>query len=207
MLARRSFLAALATALLAAGGGASSMAADPAGYIRNLGDTAISALTGGDITRDQREASFRTLLSEHFDIPGIGRFVLGRYWNAASEAERAEFLKMFEDLIVQAYSQRFSEYSGEGFEVIGAREDQVDYATVQSQVIRPNAENVRVDWRLRRDNDSYRIVDVMVEGVSMAVTQRAEFASVIQSKGGKVAGLLDVLRKKTQPSGSQNASQ
>jgi phospholipid transport system substrate-binding protein len=62
--------------------------------------------------------------------------------------------------------------------------------------VRPGAENIRVDWRLRADNSDFRILDVIVEGLSMAVTQRDEFASVIQSKGGKVAGLLDVLRQK-----------
>ena len=71
------------------------------------------------------------------------------------------------------------------------------YALVQSLVIRPSAENVRVDWRVQDGGDSdFRIVDVIVEGLSMAATQRDEFASVIQSKGGKVAGLLEVLRAK-----------
>lgn len=187
------FLLLAALALLAAPRPAS---ADPGAFVSALGDEAVAALTG-DLSQADREAKFRALLHSHFDLPTIGRFVLGRYWNVATDAERTEFMALFEDLIVQAYARRFSEYSGETFQVVNVRSDQEDYATVHSQVVRPSAEKIRVDWRIRRNGSDYKIIDVMVEGVSMAVTQRAEFASVIQSKGGKVAGLIEVLRQKT----------
>ena len=166
-------------------------------FIAGLGERAVSALTSPDLTREEREIRFRELLDTHFDVPAIAKFVLGRYWRAATDEEKQEFVELFEEFLVQGYARRFAEYSGENFEVRNVRQGSDGYALVQSLVIRPNAENVRVDWRVQDEgNANFRIVDVIVEGLSMAATQRDEFASVIQSKGGKVAGLLDVLRAK-----------
>jgi phospholipid transport system substrate-binding protein len=172
-------------------------AADPATFIKNLGESALAQLQT-DTSAQEREAYFRKLFVENFDVPAIGRFVLGRYWNSATPAQRDEFLKLFEDLIVQYYSGRFSEYSGEQLQVGEVRSDRPGFSTVHSSVVLPrSSETVRVDWRVREEDGQLKIVDVMVEGVSMAVTQRAEFASVIQSRGGKLDGLLEALRAKT----------
>ncbi|WP_119459119.1 ABC transporter substrate-binding protein [Rhodospirillaceae bacterium SYSU D60014] len=196
MLSRRDLLVIpLAFATLGIGAvRAGQSGTDAKSFIENLGAEAVEALTGPDLPQDERERRFSAMLNRYFDLPGIGKFVLGRYWRSASEAERQDFLRLFEDFIVKSYAARFAEYSGEQFRVLGVR-NEGDYATVQSLVIRPGAEDVRVDWRLR-DADGLKIIDIMVEGVSMVITQRADFASVIQSRGG-VAGLLDMLRQKT----------
>ena len=84
----------------------------PGEFIEQLADTAVAALTVNDITRVERVRRFRKLLNDHFDVKTIGRFVLGRYWRKASKDERAEFLSLFEDLIVDTYVDRFAKYSG-----------------------------------------------------------------------------------------------
>lgn len=198
LIGRRAFLAGILAAGIALSGrpGIADANVSPSEFIASLGDRAVSALTGPQLSREERETRFRELLETHFDVPAIGKFVLGRYWRAATDEEKQEFLKLFEELLVKSYARRFAEYSGESFEVRNVREEANGEALVQSLVVRPSAENIRVDWRLRLNNSEFRILDVIVEGLSMAVTQRDEFASVIQSKGGKVAGLLDVLRQK-----------
>jgi phospholipid transport system substrate-binding protein len=198
---RRSFLTAafvvLAGALAPAIPGAA--AADPAAMISNLGSQALQVL-GKDATQSQRVARFRDLLREDFDVPGIARFVLGRYWNTATEEQRAEFTKLFEDYIAVAYATRLAEYTGETFKVIGSRPD-ADGAIVSSQILRPaGAAPVKVDWRVTGRN---KISDVSVDGISMAVTQRSEFASVIQHNGGQVQGLIAMLRDKTMGAASR----
>ena len=171
-------------------------AADPAAMINNLGKRALEVL-GKDATQAQRVARFRELLREDFDVPRIGRFVLGRYWNQASEEQRAEFVKLFEDYIAMAYATRLAEYTGETFKVTGSRPE-ADGAIVSSQILRPaGAAPVKVDWRLTGRDGNYKISDVSVDGISMAVTQRSEFASVIQHNGGQVQGLIAMLRQKT----------
>jgi phospholipid transport system substrate-binding protein len=198
LIGRRAILAGIFAAGVVLSGrpGIADANVSPSEFIASLGDRAVSALTGRELSREERETRFRELLDNHFDVPAIGKFVLGRYWRTATDEEKQEFLKLFEELLVKSYARRFAEYSGESFEVRNVRDEANGESLVQSLVVRPGAENIRVDWRLRADNSDFRILDVIVEGLSMAVTQRDEFASVIQSKGGKVAGLLEVLRQK-----------
>jgi phospholipid transport system substrate-binding protein len=171
-------------------------AADPAAMISTLGSRALEVL-GKGATQGQRTERFRELLREDFDVPGIARFVLGRYWNTATEEQRAEYVKLFEDYIAMAYATRLAEYTGETFKVTGSRPD-ADGAIVSSQIVRPGgAAPVKVDWRLTGRSGVYKISDVSVDGISMAVTQRSEFASVIQHNGGQVQGLITMLREKT----------
>jgi phospholipid transport system substrate-binding protein len=177
-------------------------AADPAAVVSNLGSRALEVL-GKNAPQSQRVARFRELLREDFDVPAISRFVLGRYWNVATEEQRAEFVKLFEEYIALAYSTRLAEYTGETFKVTGSRPD-ADGAIVSSQIVRPaGAAPVKVDWRLTGRNGAYKISDVSVDGISMAVTQRSEFASVIQHNGGQVQGLITMLREKTGGSASR----
>jgi len=166
-------------------------------FVQTMGTEAIKQLTGSNIPQADRQGRFRQLLESHFDMAAISKFVLGRYWRTATDAERADFQKLFEDYIVQSYAVRFGEYSGERFEVTGSSNDVEGVVVVHSKIDRAAAEDVRLDWRLHPAGSNFAIVDIVVEGVSMAVTQRSEFASVIQSKGGTVKGLIDALRAKT----------
>ena len=195
---RRSFLTAAFIVLAGALAPAipAAAAADPAAVISNLGSRALEVL-GKNAPQSQRVARFRELLREDFAVPEIARFVLGRYWNVATEEQRAEFVRLFEEYIALAYSTRLAEYTGETFKVTGSRPD-ADGAVVSSQILRPaGAAPVKVDWRLIGRNGVYKISDVSVDGISMAVTQRSEFASVIQHNGGQVQGLITMLREKT----------
>ena len=186
---------ALAPAILAA-------AADPAAVINNLGNRALEVL-GKNTTPAQRVARFHELFRQDFDVPGIARFVLGRYWKTATPEQQDEFTKLFEDYIALFYSSQLSAYSGETLKVIGSRADP-EGAIVASEIIRPaGAPPVKVEWHLTDQHGTYKIRDVAVYGISMAVTQRSEFASVIQRHGGEVEGLLTLLRQKTAGAGAR----
>jgi phospholipid transport system substrate-binding protein len=176
-------------------------AKEPGEFIDQLGRAAIQYLTDKTISSEERRARFRDLMHKAFNVPGIGRFVLGRYWNQATEQERQEYMSLFEELVVRTYADRFSEYSGEKFTIGKVQRDaeRQNYATVFTTIFRPNGQSVRVDWRVRQEEDqSWRVVDIVIEGVSMSVTQRSEFASVIESNGGTVKGLIDTLRQKVE---------
>jgi len=194
---RRSFLAA-AAALLAFPSlvRAAPTTADAQKFIDSLGEAAISSLTGTDLSEDEREKRFRDLLESHFDLPGISKFVLARYWRVATDAERADFRRLFETLLVQAYAKKFAEYAGERFKVSGALANDDGSITVNSLIDRPNGDQIRLDWRVE-DVSGLKISDLIVEGVSLRTTYRSDVGSVIQNGGGKVASLLDALRQKT----------
>ena len=144
-----------------------------------------------------RQARFRQLFHDDFDGTGIARFVLGRYWRSTGAEEQQEFVKLFEDYVAFVYAARLANFGGETFKIRGSRSDG-DAVIVSTDVINPDSTSpLRIDWRLVNDNHGYKINDVIVEGVSMAVTQRSEFASIIQRNGGLVHGLIAMMREKT----------
>ena len=171
-----------------------SQAQDARAFVANLGQQAIQVM-GPSVPTAQRLARFRQIFQSDFDVPGIGQFVLGRYWRVATPPEQQEFLNLFQEYIVRAYSARLSEYAGEPFRVTGVRPSP-EGTVVTSEIVRGNAAPVQVDWYLATIGGQFKITDVYVGGVSMKVTQRDEFASVIQRNGGRVDALLAQLRQK-----------
>jgi phospholipid transport system substrate-binding protein len=172
-------------------------AADPAALITDLGNRALAVL-GKNVSPSQRDARFRELFDQDFDVPAIARFVLGRYWRIATPAQQQEFVRLFTIYTALAYSNRLAVYSGETLRVTGSRPEP-EGSIVTSEIVRPNgAPPTKVDWRLGWTDGTYKITDVIVDGISMAVTQRSEFASVIQRHGGQLQGLLRLLRQKTE---------
>ena len=166
-------------------------------FISGLSDQAIEALTAPDISKDERHAKFRTMLNENFAIRTIARWVLGRHWKKATKAEKEEYLALFEKMLIVTYVDWFSKYSGENLKIVKSLVNNPKDALVYSEIGRKGTSPVHVDWRVRTsDSTTFKIVDVTVEGVSMGQTQRSEFASVIRQNGGKVEGLLAVLRKR-----------
>ena len=178
---------------------------EAADFVRGFGDQAIAMLTDESLDREARTREFRRLLTAGFHMEAIGRFVLGRHWRRASATERAEFAQLFEDYLVASYGEKLSAYSGEQFVVQGGRPKGKSGAIVTSRIVPPEGAPLRIEWRLRRSAGTWRIIDVVVEGVSMAVTQRSEFSSVIASRGGKMDGLLEALRGKIAVPDTANA--
>lgn len=166
--------------------------------ISDLGRRTIEILTQKELPESVREQRFRRLFEEGFDINIVSRFALGRYWNTSSEQQRKEFQKLFESYVVKAYTVRFSEYTDQQFKVTGSRTQSDDEFLVTSEIIRPEGgPPIKIDWRVVNGSAGPKITDVIVEGVSMAITQREQFASVIQRNGGEVDALLKLLREKT----------
>jgi phospholipid transport system substrate-binding protein len=170
---------------------------DPAGtFVQTLGDRAIAIITDKALTPADREARFHDMFVKSFDVPAIGRFVLGRHWRTATEAQRTEFLKLFENMIVKIYSNRFNDYKGEQFNVTSSRSTG-DSVMVGVAITRPSGgEPVRVDWRVLMVDGAYKVIDVVVEGVSMSLTQQQDFSAVIQRNGGQIEPLLGVMRER-----------
>jgi phospholipid transport system substrate-binding protein len=172
-------------------------APDASGFITTLINQALTDLANPQVTPADREKAFRRLLLADFDMPRIAKFVLGRYWNGANDQERQNFQALFEDYIIHSYSVRFSSYSGQEVKVTAARPESDTTTIVMTSIAQPNgAPPTKVDWRVRKEDSDFKIVDVDVEGVSMLITQREQFSTVIQRSGGTVAGLNQALQQK-----------
>jgi phospholipid transport system substrate-binding protein len=169
---------------------------DPAGFITTLGDQAIKIIRNPE-SQPQRKAEFSKLFTADFDVPAIGKFVLGHYWREATPEQQQEYIRLFGQYVVAIYAERFSNYQGEEFKVSGSHPEDGGVATVNSEIDRPGGgPPIHIDWRIANEGGSYKIIDVKAENLSMSVTQREEFASVISQHGGNIQGLIDVLKQK-----------
>jgi len=167
-------------------------------FIQSVADKAIESLTAKDIPKAERVSRFRVLFNENFAVTQIGKFVLGRHWRTATEAEQVEYLGLFEDLMVVSYVDRFSSYAGEALSLKEARTENQTNVTVFSEIKRPGGTKpIQVNWRVGTNGTIYKILDVVIEGASLSSTLRSDFGSIVRQKDGKISGLIDELRKKT----------
>ena len=195
---RRRFLALCAAApLVLSGPTFAAVAATSAdNLIRGLGDEVIGVLVDNSLNLAARENKFRELLLRYVDTDSIARTVLGRYWNLATDAEKEEFKHLYREYIIKVYAARLSKFDGEVFKVRPPRQDSDSDFMVFSTIEPKQGPSYVVNWRVRKSPDGFAITDVQAEGVSLLVTHNQEFSSVIQNGGGKVAALLDALRKR-----------
>jgi phospholipid transport system substrate-binding protein len=189
----------LAVVLIAAPGAMASANTDAAQakkLIEDLSKQALSILKTEKGNLPQREAKFRTILSEYFAMSSISRTVAGQHWQEMSPKQQTDFQKLFSEWVLKTYARRFGGYKGEDIAVGDTSAVGRDSVLVQTTVSGPERSN-KVEWRVRNTGkESNKIVDVSVDGVSMLVTQRSEIASIVKNKG--VDGMLDTLRAHVQ---------
>ena len=193
-LSRRAFVAVLAAcAILAA---SPSRAADESALVfaQKVGDTAITDLTAPGITDSARVKRMRQLLVNIFDAEAVGRFVLGPYARQASPEEFKEFLKLYEVYVAHNYAGLFKRYNGQKVEFTREQPAGNGQIVVNGVIRQVSGPDISTELRLHKVGDTYKAIDLRIEGVSMPLTHRKQFASVIAQRGGKVSGLLDALR-------------
>jgi phospholipid transport system substrate-binding protein len=175
---------------------AQAQTGDAAQFVQDLGNKAIAQLAGKQIPEAEEQARFRNLLNQYFDVTAIGRFTVGRgSWAAASPEQQKEFLTLYETQVSNAYAKRFQDYSGETFKVTKQQKDSESDTVVSSEITRPNgAPPVPVQWRVRSEGGTFKIADVIIAGISMAVTDQQQFSAVIQRGGGNIQALIDALK-------------
>lgn len=179
-------------------------------FIRDLSDQAFEALRDEAMTGDQQRERFRDMLSKGVAIDYVGQILLGRFRREATPAQLNEYEVIFPEYIINIYSGRILQIGDEQLEILGALPQGKRDVLVRTQLIRTDGgPPIAADWRVRRMNDEdYKIIDLRVEGISMAETKREEFASMIAKNG--FAAFLDQLRgesKSGAPDAAQAASQ
>jgi phospholipid transport system substrate-binding protein len=162
-------------------------------FIRSVGDQAVSVIRS-DMQLAGKAAYFRQMIDRDFDLTGICRFVLGPYWRVASPAEQRQFRSLFADRLVHFYGRQLAESGDGNFVVTGSRTGP-DGVIVSSQIIRPQGGPIAVDWRLGLSHGLYKITDVAIDGVSMALAQRSAISQLIARGGGQVGMLLATMRQ------------
>ena len=169
---------------------------DAVTYMNQLWSRSLELLNekGDPLTR---QAQFRDLLRANFDTASVARFVLGRYWQDANEQERREFLNLFENYVSVVFAIRLSHFGGDAVKMRGSRVDASGIVVSADVLSADSAPPLKVDLRLAPNSGTYKITDIIVEGVSLMVTERAEFTSFIDRNGGRLGGVLAAMRERT----------
>jgi phospholipid transport system substrate-binding protein len=154
-------------------------------------------MSGDDIDR----AKLLATLEEEIDLSLLGRLALGLHWRQANPDQQAEYQELFRSFMLSMVVQRLKPYVGtdlgrpdERFEIMASQPVGKHDVLVHSRVMPPSSQPLRVDWRLRQRAEGPVIIDLVVEGISLLVTQRSEFAAVIERSG--MDGLLNELRER-----------
>jgi phospholipid transport system substrate-binding protein len=159
-------------------------------FVTSLGDRVIEILKQDALP--QRKTALRAEFTRAFDVQTMARFAAGTYWRRAEPAQRQEYLKLFGDYVAGLYANKFGDYAGQEFKVVGEHPSADNDIAVESTIIQRGKPPVKVDFRVRKSDGGYKIVDVYVEGISLLITKRDEFTTVLSREG--MDGLLSRLR-------------
>ncbi|AIL13364.1 hypothetical protein IM40_07430 [Candidatus Paracaedimonas acanthamoebae] len=169
-------------------------------FITTLGNNIISILVNKNAPLTERKEKFRQVLRDYFDIPEIGKFVLARYWKRATDQQKTEYLVLFENAIVDNYAAQFDNYQNETLEVQNVREDSDQGIMVMSIIKRKTgAPPLKINWKIFQTKKGLRVYDIIINGVSMSITQRSEYGGIISQNSGQIEGLLKLMREGRSP--------
>ncbi len=172
-------------------------AAKAENFIKNVTQQGIEELVNSNVSAAEKNARFTKLFNQDLDLDFIGKFVLGRYWRTATPQQRKNFIDVYRKLNIQTWSARFDEFKGKHFEFLGTETSKsADQIFVNTQVPMEEGAPAQVKWRIKETNGQMRIVDIIIENVSLAQTSRSEYTSYIQKSPNGIDGLIADLRSK-----------
>ena len=164
-------------------------------FVEKLGKQVVEKVSNTEITEQERYNNFKTLYLSSFDNYYISRFVLGRYWKTIDKGIQKQFVDSFNNYIVATYAPKFKGWEGTFKAVESLFEN--NYYNVKMDILNKDGPTLKMMWKIYiNKNEEFKILDVNIDGVSMLVTQRAEFLSVIKNHPNGVKGLIDAMNKK-----------
>tara|TARA_B100000424_G_C22760624_1_gene410368 strand:- start:43 stop:636 length:594 start_codon:yes stop_codon:yes gene_type:complete len=164
-------------------------------FVEKLGKQVVEKVSNTEITEQERYNNFKQLYLSSFDNYYISRFVLGRYWKTIDKVIQKQFVASFNNYIVATYAPKFKGWEGTFKAVDSLLEN--NYYNVKMDILNKDGPTLKMMWKMYLNkNKEFKILDVNIDGVSMLVTQRAEFLSVIKNHPNGVEGLIDAMNKK-----------
>ena len=172
-----------------------SFAIDPYSFIQETADRASEALNKRQ-SKEEKMEMLKMIAKETVDIKGIGFYSLGKHRKNMSDQKKEEYLEIFNKYFLKTFSSRLAEYTDPRIRVDSQKKLSDKYTMVSSTLLATDDKpELKIDWRVvTKDPDSPLIIDVIIEGVSLAKVQKEEFNSIIQSNDGDVNALLKNLK-------------
>jgi ABC-type transporter MlaC component len=170
---------------------------DARGVVTSMAEAVLATLRAGP-DKATREARFREMYRRNFDNAGIGAWAAGRAFQAASPAAKQEYLQTFETYVVKAYAAQLTKYKGERLRVDKV-ETEGAFTVVISNLVNPDpraASDIEMRWRMSNASGRWVVSDVVIDKISMALTEKRAFADWMTEKGGTLEGLTQKLKEK-----------
>lgn len=165
--------------------------------VENLTKDGIEQLINSNASAEEKSRIFKKLFTENLDLDFIAKYVLGRYWRVATAQQKKEFIALYKDFNVKTWSKRFDEFKGKRFVFEGVSPaNNVNQVFVNTNVPMKEGNPISVKWRVYEHNGKLKIIDIIIENVSLAQTARNEYTSFIAKSPKKIDGLLENLREK-----------
>lgn len=165
--------------------------------IENVTSEGIEKVINSNGSQEEKDKEFRKLFTENLDLDFIGKYVLGRYWRTATTKQRQEFIKLYKEFNIKTWSKRFDEFKGKKFVFDGVKPaNNSKQVFVNTNVPMQEGKPVNVKWRVSDVNGKLKIIDIIIENVSLAQTARNEYTSFIAKSPKGIEGLLENLRLK-----------
>lgn len=165
--------------------------------VKSLTGQGIEQIVNSNASAEEKTRIFRKLFTENLDLDFIGKYVLGRYWRTANAHQRKEFINLYKDFNVKTWSKRFDEFKGKKFVFEGtSTANNPNQIFVNTKVPMNEGAPVIVKWRVYDHKNQLKIIDIIIENVSLAQTARNEYASFIAKSPNGIDGLLEHLRSK-----------
>ena len=164
-------------------------------FIQSVVNRAAKTL-GGNLNKKERIEKLKEIARDTVDIDGIGRYTLGSYKNDITDSQMTEYKVLFREYFLKTFASRLAEYSNPEIEVVSKKKLNKNYTMVSSVLVgteqRPE---VNIEWRVSTKNpDNLLIMNLIIEGLSLARTQKEEFSSIIQSNNGDINALFTTLK-------------
>lgn len=166
-------------------------------FVRSVTSDGIEEIINANVSQQVKDERFEKLFNEALDLDFIGQFVLGRYWKTATPAQRDAFIKVYRELNIKTWSARFDEFKGKSFVFTGSTpSNSKNQIFINSAVPMNQGEPAKVIWRVKQNGDKFKIVDIIIENVSLAITARNEYTAFIKNNNGNIDALITDLQKK-----------
>lgn len=166
-------------------------------FIKDTTAEGVEQIINADVSQAEKDKRFHKLLNNALDLDFIGQFVLGRNWKTANAQQRDQFITTYRDLNILSWSKRFNEFKGKNFVFKGTTPStSKGQIFVNTVVPMEQGEPAKVLWRVREKNGNYKIVDIIIEGVSLAQASRSEYTAFIKNNPGGLNALIDDLKAK-----------
>ena len=178
-------------------------ASETSEWLRSEIDTILNAYKNTSFSNAERFELIENTINNNFAGAGIGKFVSGNSWSSASKETKKEYIKLFKRHLALSIASLMQGYSNQEYQLIDSKYDEKNKVSMIDMEIKSDSGNLLVTWRVKKSKDRYFVIDLLVADISLVVTKRSEFNSILKTIGNDLSALNDILRSQNELSFSK----